>query len=141
MHSSHDALPATLNHRTISSPQALCHICHSFQCKHQRREEPGDNGLHSFWQRYKTIQLYKELDEANDMQETVAEVTWQDLFLDLIFVVACIQMGSFLSAEYSFRLVALVFLLFVSFWLNWYHTMALLASVRLGTLLFIHATT
>ena len=75
------------------------------------------------------------------MQETVAEVTWQDLFLDLIFVVACIQMGSFLSAEYSFRLVALVFLLFVSFWLNRYHTMALLASVRLGTLLFIHATT
>ena len=60
-----------------------------------------------------------------------AHVSMSELLFDLIFVVSIINLSSLYASTNTWRQVALAFLVFITFWLNWSHTNHILASIRL----------
>lgn len=59
------------------------------------------------------------------------EVSHRELFFDLIYVVVCIELGIYLNSNLTWGQLGYTFLLFLSFWLDWFHTNSINSCIRM----------
>jgi len=70
------------------------------------------------WFLWQTPQLFKSWEEVEELER---KVSWPELFYDLLLVAAVLQLGNFLKENITIQGAAMVAILYMSFFHNWYH--------------------